>query len=689
MAEYKYDEEGGQFLTFVLTFLLLVLVPLTYSLLSSSKPRAGRQGWFDAAGQKVAAIKRVNRRSITNPQISKRFLFVVAGWGVVAFLFQKIMNAAANSSHAVYDPFSILGLATSATEKEIKKHYKRLSVKFHPDKLVLGDNQTKEEAESQFIELTKAYKSLTDETIRKNFELYGHPDGRQEMSMGIALPRWVIESHNNIYVLGVYGLIFGVGLPYLVAKWWYGSRSKTKDGLINNTAQTYFQHLREDTPVPRILALMAISDEFNDAKLNRTGKDADEAALTQLEHDVRAKIAELVPEWGLIDGFRNASIRKAVVLLYAHVLRIDTPSVRLTKAKYRYAHKAVAQLNGLMSISLAHNWLTETLVLMNLVQRFVQAVPIHDDPAVELVQLPGITIEAARKLVQAHPVASQGIQGLWKVPDSERKRLLFGEGVSQSDYDLAVKVMREWPRLELVDAYFKVTGEKLATTGSIVQFVVKVRTLPLRKDGSLLRHGVRADAKRTDEETSVRPGTEDDDDTTLDALIGRKDEKSDKEGKTPVGFARAPYYLEERKPTWWVMLGDHKLDRVIVQPTRVSDIGSDRVRTYTVQFQAPPQAGMYTFQAMLKSDSFLGCDAARSVKLKVDDPAALEEQDIEDEISDPEEDSLAGQMAAMRGQKVKPMRSQSDDESDSDDDSDEDEDEEQEEDDDSSDSDSD
>lgn len=36
--------------------------------------------------------------------------------------------------------------------------------------------------------------------------------------MGIALPEWVIESQNNIWVLGAYGLVFGLGLPYLVVR---------------------------------------------------------------------------------------------------------------------------------------------------------------------------------------------------------------------------------------------------------------------------------------------------------------------------------------------------------------------------------------------------------------------------------------------------------------------------------------
>lgn len=34
--------------------------------------------------------------------------------------------------------------------------------------------------------------------------------------MGIALPRWIVEAQNNIWVLGVYGLLFGVSLPMLV-----------------------------------------------------------------------------------------------------------------------------------------------------------------------------------------------------------------------------------------------------------------------------------------------------------------------------------------------------------------------------------------------------------------------------------------------------------------------------------------
>ena len=100
----------------------------------------------------------------------------------------------------------------------------------------LSVNETLESVANRFVDITKAYKScvtflfiellscaifgdsLTDETIRKNWELYGHPDGRQEISMGIALPHWIIEGKNNIWVLGFYALMFGAALPLMVVR---------------------------------------------------------------------------------------------------------------------------------------------------------------------------------------------------------------------------------------------------------------------------------------------------------------------------------------------------------------------------------------------------------------------------------------------------------------------------------------
>lgn len=86
----------------------------------------------------------------------------------------------------------------------------------HPDKIQLGPNQTIEEVEGKFVELTKAYKSLTDEAIRENLAKYGNPDGPQQREDKIAIPQWVVEGKNSIWVLGAYGLVLGVGIPVVV-----------------------------------------------------------------------------------------------------------------------------------------------------------------------------------------------------------------------------------------------------------------------------------------------------------------------------------------------------------------------------------------------------------------------------------------------------------------------------------------
>lgn len=58
--------------------------------------------------------------------------------------------------------------------------------------------------------------SLTDEVSRRNYELYGHPDGKQELSAGIALPAWIVEGKNSPLVIGAYAILLGVVLPVLV-----------------------------------------------------------------------------------------------------------------------------------------------------------------------------------------------------------------------------------------------------------------------------------------------------------------------------------------------------------------------------------------------------------------------------------------------------------------------------------------
>ena len=78
-----------------------------------------------------------------------------------------------------------------------------------------------EEANRYFVQLSKAWKSLTDPKTRNNWEFYRHPDGRQEVSMGIAIPKWVVEGQNRFWVLLGYCALVGGLLPVIVVRWWF------------------------------------------------------------------------------------------------------------------------------------------------------------------------------------------------------------------------------------------------------------------------------------------------------------------------------------------------------------------------------------------------------------------------------------------------------------------------------------
>jgi molecular chaperone DnaJ len=70
------------------------------------------------------------------------------------------------------DFYKILGISRDASEEDIKKSYRKLARKYHPD-LNPGDK----DAEAKFKELNDANEVLSDATKRKNYDLYGDPSG--------------------------------------------------------------------------------------------------------------------------------------------------------------------------------------------------------------------------------------------------------------------------------------------------------------------------------------------------------------------------------------------------------------------------------------------------------------------------------------------------------------------------------
>ena len=67
------------------------------------------------------------------------------------------------------DFYETLGVSKDSTQSEIKKAYRKLALKYHPDK-----NQGDKEAESKFKEISAAYEVLSDENKRSKYDRFGH-----------------------------------------------------------------------------------------------------------------------------------------------------------------------------------------------------------------------------------------------------------------------------------------------------------------------------------------------------------------------------------------------------------------------------------------------------------------------------------------------------------------------------------
>ena len=67
------------------------------------------------------------------------------------------------------DYYEVLGVGRDATEEQIKKAYRKLAAKFHPDR-----NPGDKEAEAKFKELSTANEVLSDADKRANYDRFGH-----------------------------------------------------------------------------------------------------------------------------------------------------------------------------------------------------------------------------------------------------------------------------------------------------------------------------------------------------------------------------------------------------------------------------------------------------------------------------------------------------------------------------------
>lgn len=646
-SDYSYDEQGQFYPFFIFTLSLFITLPLTYSLIApTSDPQARapriRTDYKPENADLVQAQRNAQKRS---QRRIKRTFVVLLGWVVMAGMLYLIITTQ-RSITKLWNPYDILGISESATEKEIKKHYRNLGRTHHPDKIKpdAAKNETIESLSNVWVELTKAYQALTDEEIRNNYIQYGHPDGKQGFSIGIALPKFIISDGNGKYVVLVYALLLGVLLPYYVGSWWYGTQRMTREGVQVESANNLFREYSENIDVGGVVTALSNGKEFQQLLKG----DKAESGLSKIESRILAS-GQITPYAGglsekdkeRLEDLDSGVRRKVLALLWAYLGRVDLGDPALNKAKFAVAPTAQSLCHAFTAIAVAYGNTRPILASYFTSQRLIQSLPPAASP---LYQLPHFT-PAVVKAVEGDSKVGASVQQFMDLPDDQRRTLTVGNGLlSEEQYKTAVDVARQLPQLRLAKAFFKVTGERVITPGSLVTLVIKGRFVP---PGS-------TNVPEIDELDleDIDPAEDD-----LDALLGKKKAVKDASGKVvkkedskPVQppIAYAPYFARDHLPKWHVFLSDSKQGKMAVPPCTFMAfdkpiLTADGKPTFHVQtlkapgFAAPPQPGKYTFVMHVVCDSYVGFDTKMEVTLNVEDASKAAAIAAEDEISEPDE----------------------------------------------------
>uniref|UniRef100_A0A1I8GJ51 J domain-containing protein n=1 Tax=Macrostomum lignano TaxID=282301 RepID=A0A1I8GJ51_9PLAT len=665
--KFEYDESGSTFYYFLLAFYALVLLPMTYYFWPTSQSDRIEQGkrkcHCDGCQMKRHLLKSFSPWKERKKKLLKLLFFVL--WIILAVLLYKVNTIKVEWMD--FDPYNVLGIDRGASPMDIRRAYRQLSLTHHPDKG--GDPQV-------FQQISKAYRALTNEQDRKNWEIHGSPDGPTAINFGIALPKWLVRQENSMLVLGVYGLVFMVLLPVVVGTWWYRTIKFTGESILLQTTEIfrYFLMRTPNMSFRRILMILASACEFNrlqNPEVVERPSDNEEVPMVM-------KQLPQVNEKNKEPPFCLPYALKARVLLHAHLSRLDLNPNTLEVDRRTVVCKCPALLQEMVSLSMqlvacaqyygsrcGHPRLETIECIMKLSPMIVQGLWENKSP---ILQLPHISEDSLRHFV-TRKRNIRTIRQLALMPDSERRALL--RSLTEDQYRDVMTVCAGMPQVDVQSKIEVIDDDKpeQVTASSLVTVTVTLT----RRDLAELMSATSAQQQQQQQQQQKQSAaasandeagrnTENDEDDDLPPLVEmsvdgdaqqqpaaeapdedadeadgagasrdgdesdgesgwdrvqeqlRRDNSLDTRSRT-TRVVHCPMFPGEKLEFWWLYICDKRVSKLLTQPVFITSL--DDTEQVPLRFQAPDKPGSYTYTLCLRSDSYLDLELNLPIRLDV------------------------------------------------------------------------